>query len=91
MANTETPFNVNHFLNAVFKTNLSADRWNFVTISLVVYIPVTRDHKLKLYRGFGKTFSHIIYLNIMLHRDQEFPLFYYNFHRIFLFHFNNGF
>lgn len=55
MANTETPFNFSHFLNAVLKTNVSPDRYNFVTVSLVVYIPITRDHKVKLYRGFGRS------------------------------------
>jgi len=35
-----------------------------------------------------KKSSHIIYLNIMPHRDQEFALLYYKFNRTFLFHFN---
>jgi len=90
MANTETPFNVSHFLNVVLKTNITADCENFFTISLVVYIPITTDRKVKLYRGFGKTSSQNIYLGIILHRDQEFALLYYNFHRTFLFPFNNG-
>ena len=54
VANNETPFSVSHFLNVVLKTNISADRKKFVTISLVVYIPMTWNRKAKFYRGFGK-------------------------------------